>query len=174
MTDIPLFGPDATVRTAERFKDVAAIMSLTPDDYVYRQAGNYLEALTGSASTPMTFQTYDPAHRNGSLNGVIHGTLRDVFPALFRLNMEGAAIAVAVNETDFKGRKKTNMLRVRAVFADEDVKCTIEPLVPPDFVVHGRDGRRHLYWLVENLGLDEFETFQNDGGLPRSMVSRYT
>jgi hypothetical protein len=140
--------------------DIPALLGITEVGYAGLQAERFIEALTGSASTPMTFQTFDPSRQRDDLNVVRHGRLGVLLPELLALNRAGAAVAVTVNETDLKGRASKNIVRVRAVFADEDEPFTNESPIKPDFVVRGRDGRRHLYWRVDDLDLSEFGTLQ--------------
>ena len=115
------------------------------------QASNFLRALDPEAKF-YTFQTFDDnADRKlGTLARVIHGTFAECRERMERLNRKGAGIYVTINETDGKGRKKENIVRVRATFADLDGA----PLAPvladhPDIVNESSPGRFHVFWLGE-------------------------
>jgi Protein of unknown function (DUF3631)/RepB DNA-primase from phage plasmid len=84
--------------------------------------------------------------------------------ALAVRNGNGAAVWVMINEGDGgKVRRKENVRRVRAVFADLDgsplqpvMACELEPHI----VVESSPGRFHAYWLTDGLPLDRFEGVQ--------------
>ena len=78
---------------------------------------------------------------------------------IIALNLKGAGIAVAVNETDLKGRQKSNMRRIRTVFMEDDGEG-VEPPIPPHIVVVTSVGRCHRYWLVEGMSRDDAELVQ--------------
>jgi hypothetical protein len=75
----------------------------------------------------------------------------------------GGACLLAPNETDFKGRKTKNIIRVRAVFADLD-GADPENInrVPLELSWRTRTSltRYHAYWKAENIGLAEFTKLQ--------------
>ena len=60
----------------------------------------------------------------------------------------GAAVFVAVNETDGNGRCKENIKRVRAVFQEDDTGYRGSFPLEPSMVVESSPGRFHRYWLV--------------------------
>ena len=64
------------------------------------------------------------ARRNGcGLTKVLHATRGNLKPVLqqpARLNAGGAGVYVTVNRTNGKGRKATDIVRVRALFVDLD------------------------------------------------------
>ena len=87
----------------------------------------------------------------------------DDLKALAVRNADGAAVWVQINKGDGKGRRKENVTRVRAVFADLDgsplsavMGCELEPHA----VVESSPGKYHAYWLVDGLPLDQFEGVQ--------------
>lgn len=104
----------------------------------------------------VTFQTFDDAKPNGEsrpgLTHVLHGSLEDLAMELTRLNRAGAGVFVTVNGTDGRGRKKDNIITLRAHHADLDVKCAAVPYDPaalplaPSMEVR-TPGGHHLYWL---------------------------
>lgn len=68
---------------------------------------------------------------------------------LVRLNAKGYGIFLTVNETDGKGRSASNVIRVRAVFADLD-GCSPSKMMDdmPHLVVKSSTGKFHGYWFV--------------------------
>lgn len=107
----------------------------------------FIEALTGHALTAATFQTFDDRGKDKSLAHIFHGPLKTFAASLEKLNAQGAGIFLTINETDLQGRKKANVLSLRALFIDLD-----RPELPsfpfsPSIVV--RSGRGwHVYWLL--------------------------
>ena len=78
-----------------------------------RSAAERFLQLLDPTTDRFTFQTFVDA-KGGSkkLARILHGTLDELWDELVRLNNAGAGIYVTVNETDFKGRTKKNILRV--------------------------------------------------------------
>ena len=56
----------------------------------------------------------------GGMERGFPGSLSERWDELVDLNRKGAGIFVTVNETDGLGRKNSNIIRVRAVFQDDD------------------------------------------------------
>ncbi|MBV2120515.1 MAG: AAA family ATPase [Candidatus Thiodiazotropha sp. (ex Ctena orbiculata)] len=96
---------------------------------------------------------------------VRHGAYYDpeVLEELIPHNRNGAGIFFAVNSTDGEGRKKKNIIRVRAIFVDLD-DAPLEPVLTgplePHIIVETSPGRYHAYWLVDGVSLDEFTPIQ--------------
>ena len=94
---------------------------------------------------------------------ISHGTLAEHWDGLVELNAKGAGIFVTINETDGKGREITNVIRIRAGFADLD-GAPLEPVIEgpllPRIVVESSPGRFHAYWNVTGVPLDQFEPLQ--------------
>lgn len=115
----------------------------------------------------VTFQTFDdtPAKRP-KLARTLHGTLDEHATLLGELNAKGAGIFVTVNATDGGGRKRENVTRVRALFADFDDPApdTRERLraddLPPSIIVESSPGKLHAYWQADGLELTEFTALQ--------------
>jgi hypothetical protein len=89
---------------------------------------------------------------------IFHGTLDEVWPKVQTLNAPQRRVGafVTVNETDFKGRRSENVVRIRALFADADsdeqVRSCEQALtecgIAPSMVV--KTGRGvHFYFLTE-------------------------
>ncbi len=111
----------------------------------------FLEALTGSASARVTFQTFDDRKPGGStrstLSRILHGTLEQHVETLANLNARGVGIFVTVNETDLRGRKAANIVGLRALFADFDQGAPEKYALDPSFETLSRGGP-HAYWSL--------------------------
>ena len=119
-----------------------------------------------------TFQTFDDsARKRPELVRTLHGTLEEHQEELLDLNMKGAGIFFTVNETDGKGRKKENIIRVRAFFADFDTVDFDRPkklatgamgFLPASVVIESSPGKHHAYWILDDgeCALNEFSTIQ--------------
>lgn len=123
-------------------------------------AHRYIRTLTGSASTPMTWQGFRD-NADSTVPAIIdHGALDDLLPDLFAYNEAGGGIFATVNETDMRGRKKGNIVRVRALFIETDGgKIPANFHIEPSIVVRSRNGL-HCYWRVHDCGLDQFTPAQ--------------
>lgn len=114
-----------------------------------------------------TFQTFDDTQdKKSSLIRTFHGSLIEHFETLWQLNKQGAGIFITVNETDFSGRKKSNIRRIRAVFSDHD---NADPSTPnrvsnnyltPSMIVESSDNKFHAYWLVKDCDMEDFPLLQ--------------
>lgn len=117
-----------------------------------------------------TLQTFDDsAQRNKALTKVYNGNLNQCFSELLRLNEQGAGVFVTVNQTDGKGRKKENIVRVRALFVDFDtvnmerVGDLVNLDLPPNMVIESSKGKHHAYWVLDensHIPFDQFTTLQ--------------
>ena len=126
-------------------------------------AKEFLSALDPDA-TEFTFQTFDDNQdrRDGSLAQVLHGSLDDHFEMLCALSSKGAGVFVTINETDLRGRKTKNIIRVRALWVDTDgaPQKPIEEKLEPHIVVESSSGNYHDYHLVQDCPLDDFRAAQ--------------
>lgn len=126
----------------------------------------YMKALTGSEDTKVTFQTFDDSgqKREGLLR-VLHGSLDEWSSELTRLNENGGGVFVTVNETDLQGRKATNVVAIRSLFADFD---GVEPghgttpafALTPTFIVRSKNGPHPYYPLEPGESLADFTPAQ--------------
>lgn len=112
------------------------------------------------------FQTFDDnaGRKDQALVQVMHGMVEENFGTLEELNRRGAGIFVTINRTDGKGRRRHNIVGVRALFVDLD-GAPLEPVLrwalPPHVVVESSPGRFHAYWLVDqSVALSEFTGLQ--------------
>ena len=157
---MPLDLPD--VDDADAF---AGLDAPTPPSQDLAIARRFIAALTGDPETPCTFLTFDDSSRKRSeLARVLHGTVSQRWRELVALGERGAGVFVTVNATDLKGRKTTNIVAVRALFADFDEKDGQHPPaawpVAPSIVVQSGGGT-HAYWVLrQGEKLDAFESAQ--------------
>ena len=110
-----------------------------------------------------TFATFTDGKdkpRPDPLAHIRHGTLEKHWPELVELNGRGAGVFVVVNETDGRGAKNENIVRIRAVWQEADRGD--EPPLPrePHIIVESSPGKHHRYVLVDGAPLDEFEAVQ--------------
>jgi hypothetical protein len=123
----------------------------------------FLERFTGQLS----FQTFDERRegRDPRLSRVFHGSLETHWHDLFDLNERGAGVFVMVNEGNGRGRKASDVLRIRAVFCDLD-GAPIEPVLNvklrPHLIVESSPGRWHVYWLVADVPPEAFKELQRE------------
>lgn len=137
--------------------------ALKPDK---AQVAKFLRALDPNVSI-WTFQTFDDVEIDGKKRGdpklarVIVGTLDESWPELEALQARGAGVFVTINETDGRGRKGENIVRVRATFADHDDthRKPTEAPIKPHIVVDSSPGKSHRYWLTD-CELGEFKPLQ--------------
>lgn len=98
---------------------------------------------------------YDP------LEMAIHGSLDACWHELVRLNRSGAAISVTINQTNGHGRAPSDIVRIRALFLDDDRggdpgRFPLRPHLQVLTSLH----HRHYYWFVDGMRLDDFPQCQ--------------
>jgi hypothetical protein len=137
------------------------------------EAERFLTALDPSADARFTFQTFDDSKERRACRkktgeqdpfaNIRHGTLAQHWKELVKLNAAGAGIFVCVNATDLKGRKKKNVVRIRANYIDLD-GAPLDPVhaakLPPHVITETSPGRFHAYWRVADEPLEEFTPLQ--------------
>jgi hypothetical protein len=113
----------------------------------------------------ITIQTFDDKKVRKDLTSIIHF---DAFTSseadhLGWLNGEGAGIYLCVNETDGKGRKAENVIKIRSVYADMD-GAPLENAMEfhPSLVVESSPGRFHCYWFTRDVPLIAFSQLQKN------------
>lgn len=136
------------------------VQQLTPD---LDQAQRFLQALDPAGI--FTFQTFSDNKEVRAIPGrILHGTLEDNADELTRLQQQGAGIFVMVNEGNGKGRKSSDVMRVRAQFVDLD-GSPIDPVLAaeaaPHIVVESSPGKWHAYWRMQNASLSDFKVRQH-------------
>jgi hypothetical protein len=109
--------------------------------------------LDGNANA-FTFQIFaDDKSRTNVAPDIIHIGMDD--GVLQRKHEAGGGIYVTVNATDFKGRCSDNIVRVRAVWRENDGDARPLP-AEPSLVVETSPGHCHEYFLISgNWPADE-------------------
>ena len=142
----------------------------------FEEAEDFLNALDGK-DAQFTFQTFDDVEvwsdekkknikrQNKDLVRVYHGTFNEHKQKLASINKRGGGVFVTINETDLKGSKKENILKIRAVFVDLD-GSPIQPILDlpedlqPHIIIESSPNKWHAYWLVDNCSLELFPHVQ--------------
>lgn len=147
-------------------------MSISPADLSLDEARQFLDAL--GAGENFTFQTFpdckgaskeEKVRLSKLLTRVFHGRFDDYVDQLVRLNTgdEAAGVFVTVNRTNGNGRKAADVSETRAVFSDLDggpIKPVMSGPLAPSIVNESSPERFHAYWLVRDLPLNDFTSFQ--------------
>lgn len=111
-------------------------------------AAQFIETLAGRKNAGVTFQTFDDRGKDKALARVLNGTLKTFAKTLRELNQQPVGIFLTINETDLTGRKRANILAIRALFIDLDgVDALPEFPLPPSIIVRSGGGW-HVYWLI--------------------------
>lgn len=129
------------------------------------QARKFLETLDRDGN--FMFQTF-PEGRNSSHPPRAEkflGTAESALEKLTALNLvkPSSGAFVTICKTDGQGRKKENIVAVRAVFVDLDgapLKPILQFSLPPSLVVNTSPEKFHAYWLVSDCPLEEFSSMQ--------------
>ena len=108
-----------TLDTARRY--AARGLGVTPPSLRHDipMAESYLAALDPDADR-FTFQLFSDG--DDGYAKIIHGNIPELWPTVEKLNVpeRQVGVFVTVNATDFKGRCRDNIVRVRALFVDAD------------------------------------------------------
>ncbi|MCU7934483.1 MAG: RepB family DNA primase [Candidatus Thiodiazotropha sp. (ex Dulcina madagascariensis)] len=111
---------------------------------------------------------YTRAASHDPLERAIHGSLAACWHELVQLNRQGAVITVTINHTDGVGRDVSHIQRVRALFLDDDLGGDPERFpLQPHIQVETSAAHYHYYWLVEDIPLQVFRSWQ------RRLADRY-
>jgi Primase C terminal 2 (PriCT-2) len=98
-----------------------------------------------------------------------HCTLAEIWPVILKLNQlnDRYAAYVTINETDLKGRKANNIVRVRALFVDPDTPESVAKILDtkqmglrPSILVAAKESKAHAYWLSSDTSLEQFKPLQ--------------
>ena len=143
------------------------IIPHTADEKERLNEGESFLSAIDSQATSFHFRTFDDVELDGKKRGnqalskKFHGPLSTHFESLCRLNEQGAGVFVVINAG---GQVKSDITRVRAVFADTD-GAPLTPIVeslPPHIVVQSSPGKWHAYYRVEShFPLDKFGAVQS-------------
>lgn len=136
---------------------------LAPD----RNAAEQFLTVLDEYADRFTFQTYDDSREKRSgLARIFIGRLEDHWDELVRLNQRGAGVFVSVNEMDDQGRGNKHLVRIRAVFQEDDGAGKPLPL-EPHMVVESSPGHFHRWVLCEDMSPEEYD------GVMETMVAEY-
>jgi hypothetical protein len=121
------------------------------------QAGRYLTRLD-EGTDKFCFQIIDDlkSRKAKALAGIRFGSLEQWADFFTQMNQSGAGIFVTVNETDGKGRKLANIIRIRAIWHDEDTPCGKYFPIEPHLLIESSPGKYHRYWFVDGLSQADF------------------
>ena len=125
-----------------------------------------------------TFQTFDDDQSGGHENDRRLARVTSDWTRLRWLYGQGAGAFVTVSETDLKGRGKKNIVRIRAVWQEDDRGFTGKLPLRPSIVVESSPGKFHRYilvaghWPADEQGIADFdavldrmvESYGSDGG----------
>ncbi len=132
------------------------------------QAADFLHLLDPQAVF-FSFRSFSETHYTrikgkDPLEHALHGSLSDCWDSLAELNRAGAAITVTVNASNGRGRRLVDMVRVRALFVDDDHprRRATSLALQPHIRVLSSAGRYHHYWLVRDCSLSGFPGYQRD------------
>ncbi len=138
--------------------NAAIKLASVPDD-----AGVFLGLL--ASGEQVTFQTFGEGTAKGArgLNRILHGTLAQHRQTLVAMNGRGAGVFWMVTAGDGKGRKASNVQRVRALFVDLD-GSPLEPVqaapLRPHCIIESSPNRWHAYWRMADCPLADFTPLQ--------------
>jgi len=132
------------------------------------QSEGFLSLLDPNA-TVFTFQTFDDdkARKSPRLIKLLHGPLESQLDELLALNRQGAGVFVTVNETDGCARRAEDIIRIRAIWQDDDEGYDGAFPLRPSLVVSTSPGKFQRLWLAAGLSKEEH------AGLMRTMIAEY-
>ena len=136
------------------------------------QYQHFLKVLDPKAEsfTIQTFTDREPKPSPNPLAQVID--IKRIDRGVFALYERGAGVWVTINDTQGKGRKISAVVRVRAVWQEDDDGYEGEFPLEPSFVVETSSGRYHRYWLIDgNWPADEHGRKDFDGVMDRMVAS---
>jgi hypothetical protein len=87
--------------------------------------------------------------------------------------VDGAGIWVTINETNGKGRKKADIVRVRAVWQEDDDGFEGEFPLEPSLVIETSPGHFHRYWFVEGAWPADEQGHKDFAGVMARMIASY-
>ena len=130
------------------------------------QAREFITALTGSASSVVTFQVfYDPKIEGKPPAGIAqvwHSTLDESVAFIDHKQSQYAGVYVCINGTDNRGREINNINNLRVLFSDFDGQTEPSWVLRPHFT-QSRDALHgHAFWLIDagDLSNDEWSILQ--------------
>ncbi|MGE4106481.1 MAG: hypothetical protein AB7F66_04650 [Bacteriovoracia bacterium] len=127
-------------------------------------AGKFLDVLSGGQEALWVFETFDESPKGGQrspdLRRSFYGSFHEHVDSLANLNARGAGIFFTVNKTRAARRRSSDVVSVRAVFADgDDGDIKVQIPLQPSITVRSKRGQ-HFYWLTHGLELQAFGKIQ--------------
>ena len=129
------------------------------------QVREFISALSGSSSSPVTFQVfYDP--KDGTTRPDLAATwTADIDSSLDYLQYaqsQYCGVYMTINETDGTGRETDNITKLRVMFADFDGIAEPQWSITPHLVQRRDATHGHAFWLIhaDGVSFDEWSTLQ--------------
>jgi RecA-family ATPase len=121
-----------------------------------KQAELFLRTLEPTTDQHCFVSIGETKARKGTVHEM-HGSLAELWPRLVELNKLGDAIYCTVNGTDGLGRKAYNVVKVRALWREDDdgVRHSKPLPIEPCLIVETSPGRAHEYVLADDLTRDD-------------------
>jgi hypothetical protein len=85
----------------------------------------------------------------------------------------GAGVFVTVNESDGRGRRADQIIRVRAIWQEDDSGFDGVYPLEPSFIVETSPGHRHVYWLVSDHWPADAQGVCDFNGIMERVVADY-
>jgi RepB DNA-primase from phage plasmid len=107
-----------------------------------------------------TFMVFDEneSRKDKHLARILHGTLDELYGELVAYSRRGAGVFVTICETNFRGRTKECIVKVRCYFADLD-GVPLENIsrlgLMPHIITQTSPGRYGVYYKIADAPLDE-------------------
>jgi AAA domain/Primase C terminal 1 (PriCT-1)/RepB DNA-primase from phage plasmid len=107
-----------------------------------------------------TFMVFDDnqSRKDKRLANIRHGTLDALYSELVDYSRRGAGVFVTINETNFRGRRKECIVKVRCYFADLDgapIKNISRLGLWPHMLTQTSPGRFGVFYKMADAPLDE-------------------
>ena len=128
------------------------------------QVREFIAALTGSSTSPVTFQVfYDP--KDGTtrpdLAAWFTATIDDSIEYLNWSQSQNCGVYMTVNGTDGVGRESENIVDFRTMFVDFDGMTEPTWSLAPHLIQKRDETHSHAFWLIDgNVTSDEWTVLQ--------------
>lgn len=130
------------------------------------EASRFIQALTGSSSSLVTFQSfYDPKNYQKSdkvTAATWTSTLSESLQFIDYKQSQYCGIYICINGTDGKGREIENIVDLRCFFVDFDGMYEPEWAIPPHIIQKRDETHGHALWLIDgsNTSHEEWTVIQ--------------
>ncbi len=144
------------------YKQNHSVMQDDDKSCSYREANHFLKLIAPENKTHC-FRVIDPKKKHQAQNYT--GTIEELFTQFEHKNIfMRDGIFVVINEG---GHKDASIVKIRAVYCDWDEPETAIQLcekafrqLEPQIIVESSPGKRHAYWLVNDIAVDRFTLWQ--------------